>query len=358
MINVTKAYLPDRTKYIEYVNKIFDSGWVTNGGALVKELEVRLAEYLGVENIVLVANGTLALETAYRLLGLSGEVVTTPFSFVATTSSLVSHGITPIFADIDRRTFNIDPERIKEAVSERTSAIVAVHVFGNPCDVSSISAIANEQDIKVIYDAAHAFSVRTRGESILNCGDVSTLSFHATKIFHTIEGGALVIQDGELVESARRLINFGIDGPDSVSALGLNAKMNEFEAAMGLCVLEDIDNILDARQVIAERYYDCLGDSVEFQRHEDPLAINHNYFPILLKDELQLLSTQNDLNSAGIFPRRYFKPSLDQLSYLERGERMPISNDVSSRILALPIYPGLSRSDQMRIISIIQKSIR
>ncbi|WP_373032842.1 DegT/DnrJ/EryC1/StrS family aminotransferase [Sulfurovum sp.] len=358
MINVTKTYMPDKEKYISYVDKIFESGWVTNNGALVRELETRLAEYLGVKNIVLVANGTIALEIAYRLLKLKGEVITTPFSFVATTSSLVSNGLKPIFADIDPQTFNLNPENIESAVTEKTSAIVPVHVFGNACEVEEIEKIANKHDLRVIYDAAHAFGVKYKGESLLNHGNVSTLSFHATKLFHTIEGGALIINDDALVEEARFLINFGIDGPDSVKALGTNAKMNEFEAAMGLCVLDDIEKITANRKEVFECYKSGLEGVVKFQQYNADSTYNYSYFPALFENEEQTLKVQKALNKADIFPRRYFYPSLDTLPYLEVSDIMHVSRSVSKRILTLPMYPELLQADQNIIIEIVKQTVK
>lgn len=354
MINVTKTYLPSKEKYQKYVDEIYASGWVTNNGPLVKELEKRLAEYLGVKNIVLVANGTIAMEIAYRLLHLKGEVITTPFSFVATTSSLVSNGLKPVFADIDPQTFNLDPDNIEALITEQTSAIVPVHVFGNACEVEAIQEVADRHALNVIYDAAHAFGAKYKGESVLNYGDVSTLSFHATKLFHTIEGGALVINDDALVEEARFLINFGIDGPDSVKSLGTNAKMNEFEAAMGLCVLDDIENIIDRRREVFERYERGLKDIVTLQKQNINSTHTYSYFPVLFETEDQTLYVKQALNDADIFPRRYFYPSLDTLPYIEESDIMHVSRDTSSRILALPMYPDLSKEDQNRIITIIQ----
>jgi len=358
MINVTKTYLPDKQKYISYVDKIFDSGWVTNNGVLVRDLERRLAEYFGVENIVLVANGTIALEIAYRLLKLKGDVITTPFSFVATTSSLVSNGITPVFADINEHTFNLDPNNIEKLITEKTSAIVPVHVFGNACEVEKIESIAKKHDLKVIYDAAHTFGVNYKGKSLLKYGDVSTISFHATKLFHTIEGGALIINDDALVEEARFLINFGIDGPDSVKSLGTNAKMNEFEAAMGLCVLDDIEKIIDHRRKVYERYMEGLQDVVTFQQHNVKSTSNYSYFPVLFENEEQTLKVQKALNEADIFPRRYFYPSLDTLPYIEDTDIMHISRSVSKRILTLPMYPELSQADQNNIIEIVIRTVK
>jgi len=356
MINVTKTYLPDKQKYMGYIDKIFESGWVTNNGPMVRELEQRLAEYLGVKNIVLVANGTIALEIAYHLLKLQNEVITTPFSFVATTSSLVSNGLKPVFADIDPDTFNLDPKNIEEKITNKTSAIVPVHVFGNACEVEEIDKIANKHDLKVIYDAAHAFGVKYKGESILNYGDVSTLSFHATKLFHTVEGGALIINDDTLVEEARFLINFGIDDIDSVKSLGTNAKMNEFEAAMGLCILDDIGNISDQRREVFDRYENALENMVGLQKQNENSTQNYSYFPILFETEEKTLKVQKALNDAEIFPRRYFYPSLDTLPYIKESPIMNISRDISSRILALPMYPALDEKDQIQIINIIREN--
>ena len=254
MINVTKTYLPDKEKYKRYVDEIYANGWITNNGPMVKLLEKRLAEYLGVKNIVLVSNGTVALEIAYRTLGIKGDVITTPFSFVASTSSLVTNGLNPIFADIDSQTLNMDPRNIANIITKNTSAIVPVHVFANACEVEEIDAIAKKNNLKVIYDAAHAFNVKYKGESILNYGDISTLSFHATKTFHSIEGGALIINDDSLVEKARYLINFGIKNAEEIPELGTNAKMNEFEAAMGLCVLDDMQDLNVKRKTVYEFY--------------------------------------------------------------------------------------------------------
>jgi len=349
--------MPDREKYIAYVNAIFDRGWVTNNGELVRELETRLAEYLGVKNIVLVANGTIALEIAYRLLKLKGEVITTPFSFVATTSSLVSNGLKPIFADIDQKSFNLNPKNIEKHISKETSAIVPVHIFGNTCEVEQIDAMAKKHHLKVIYDAAHAFGVKYKGKSLLEYGDVSTLSFHATKLFHTVEGGALIINDDSLVQEARYLINFGIDGPDSVKALGTNAKMNEFEAAMGLCVLDEIDIITTKRKVVYERYENALNDILQTQKKNVDATLNYGYFPVVFKSEKTTLHVQKALNDAGVFPRRYFHPSLDTLSYIVPKQVMPISRDISSRILALPMFPKLEEDAQRKIIEIVKNNL-
>ena len=226
MIPVTKSYLPNKENYKSYIDIIYENGWLTNRGELVRELERRLQAYLGVKNIILVANGSLALQIAYKALDLKGEVITTPFSFIATANTIAWEGLLPVFADIDPHSFNVDPKQIKDKITDKTSAIIPVHVFGNPCDIEGIQTIAYKHQLKVIYDAAHAFDVQYKGKSVLNYGDVSTLSFHATKLFHTIEGGAIITNDNELSKKIRLLINFGITGPTSIESLGINAKMN------------------------------------------------------------------------------------------------------------------------------------
>jgi len=357
MINVTKTYLPNKEKYKKYVDEIYTNGWVTNNGPMVQKLEKKLAEYLGVKHVVLVANGTAALEIAYRTLDIKGFAITTPFSFVATTSSLVTNGVLPIFADIDAETLNINFKNIEALITPNTSAIVPVHVFGNACDVEAIDIIAKKYNLKVIYDAAHAFGVKYKGESILKFGDISTLSFHATKLFHTIEGGALIINDDSLVEKARYLINFGIENEESIPELGTNAKMNEFEAAMGLCMLDEMEEVLKKRKIVYEYYEEELNTLTPLPKKNMCSIQNYSYFPIILKDEVQTLILKKSLNDNGIFPRRYFYPSLDTLDYIEPKQFMPISRDISSRILALPMYPELSKDDQMKIIQIIKEHI-
>jgi len=357
LINVTKTYLPDKEKYMAYVDKIFENGWVTNNGPMVQELELKLAEYLGVKNIVLVANGTVALEIAYRVLGIKGYVITTPFSFVATTSSLVTNGLKPVFADIDLATLNIDPSNIEGLITQNTSAIVPAHIFGNICDVEKIGDIAQKNNLKVIYDAAHAFNVKFKGESVLKQGDISTLSFHATKLFHTIEGGALIINDDELVKKARYLINFGIKNQESIPELGTNAKMNEFEAAMGLCMLDEMKGILQKRENIYTRYKKELDGLVTFQKINSLASPCYSYFPVIFSSESQRIKVQETLNENDIFPRRYFFPSLDTLSYIEPKQTSPISRDISGRVLALPLYPELQNHEQTSIINIVREAV-
>ncbi|MCT7471240.1 DegT/DnrJ/EryC1/StrS family aminotransferase [Aliarcobacter cryaerophilus] len=355
MINVTKSYLPNKDKYKKYIDEIYENGWLTNQGPLVQRLEKRLAQYLGVKNIVLVSNGTIALEIAYRALDLKGEVITTPFSFVATTSSLVTNKLIPIFVDINEKTFNLNPKNIEKKITSRTSAILPVHVFGNACEVEEIKKIANKHNLKVIYDAAHAFDVKYKDKSLLSYGDISTLSFHATKLFHTIEGGALIINDDSLLEKVRYLINFGIKNQEEIPHLGTNAKMNEFEAAMGLCILDDIEDIKTNRKKVVENYKIGLESLVTFQEQNNQATENYSYFPILFKNEEELSKVQKSLNKENIFPRRYFYPSLDTLEYIEPKQECKISRDISKRILCLPIYSELEKDNQDKIIDIIRK---
>ncbi len=357
MINVTKTYLPNKEKYKKYIDEIYENGWLTNNGPLVQRLEKRLAKYLGVKNIILVSNGTVALEIAYRTLDIKGFAITTPFSFVATTSSLVTNNILPIFADIDENSFNLDPKNIEKLITPNTSAIVPVHVFGNACEVEEIEQIANKHNLKVVYDAAHAFDVKYKNKSVLNYGDISTLSFHSTKLFHSIEGGALIINDDELVQKARYLINFGIKNTEEIPHLGTNAKMNEFEAAMGLCVLDDIEDIKKSRKEVVENYRKELKDLVQFQEQNKNATENYSYFPIVFKTEEQLLKVQKALNDENIFPRRYFYPSLDTLEYIEPKQKCKISRDISKRILCLPIYAELTKAEQNSILNIIKQNI-
>lgn len=355
MINVTKSYLPNKDKYMKYVERIFESGWLTNNGILTQTLKNRLDEYLQVTNTVLVSNGTLALQVAYKLLGLQGEVITTPFSFVATTSSLVWEGLTPVFADIDKETFCIDPEEIKKKITSKTVAIVATHVFGNACDIESIEAIAKQHKLKVIYDAAHSFGTFYKGKSVYSYGDISTASFHSTKVFHTIEGGAIFANLEGMEYKAKNAINFGILGPEKIDEVGINAKMNEFESAMGLCLLDEMEENSSARSLVYNIYKEHFinNDQINLQKWNKDCTMNFSYFPILFKSEAIVLEVIDALSNKQIYPRRYFYPSLDRLPYVN-SEFMEISNNISQRILCLPLYGSLSYEDQLNIISTIK----
>jgi dTDP-4-amino-4,6-dideoxygalactose transaminase len=356
MINVTKTYVPPLAKYQEYVKEIFESGWFTNNGAKIQALENRLKNYLGTNYIIPVSNGTLALQIAYKLLDLKGEVITTPFSFVATSSSLVWEKLKPVFADIDPETFNISPEKIEALITPATSCILPVHVFGNPCEVEKLQTIADKYKLKIIYDAAHAFGVKYNNTSIANFGDVSVFSFHSTKVFHTIEGGAIIVKTKELYDKARLLINFGIPGYDQITELGINCKMNEFQAAMGLCVLDDLPAIIKNREIVSKRYKEELQTikSIKFQKLPQGHTYNYAYFPIIFETEEILLKVVYALKNNDIYPRRYFYPSLNTLPYLEKQFNTPVSEFISKRILCLPLFDSLSEFDQKRITNIIK----
>ena len=358
MINVTKTYLPNKKKYLNYINQIYSNGWITNKGPLVNLLEKKLAKFLGVKHIVLVSNGTVALELAYKALELKGEVITTPFSFVATTSSIAANNLKPIFADIDKKTFNIDTKQIEKKISAKTSAIVPVHVFGNSCEIDKIKNIAKKHNLKVVYDACHAFDVNYKNQNILNYGDISTLSFHATKTFHTIEGGALIINDDKLVEKVRYLINFGIKNKEEIVALGTNGKMNEFEAAMGLCLLDDLNILYEKRKKVYNLYYKNLKNHFLFQKQNKNSTKNFSYFPIVFESNEKLKKIEKALNKENIFPRRYFYPSLDTLKYIKPKQKSPISRDIASRILCLPFYADLELDIQQKIIKIIKENLK
>ncbi|KXS35320.1 MAG: DegT/DnrJ/EryC1/StrS aminotransferase [Idiomarina sp. T82-3] len=349
MIPVTKPYLPSREKLERYIDGIYKRQWLTNSGPLAQELTQRLSDYLGVEHLLLVSNGTLALQIAYRVLGVTeavndkpAEAITTPFTFVATGSSLKWEGIKPIFADIDPESWCLDPANIESLITEQTRAIVPVHVFGNACDVETIDRISQKYKLKVIYDAAHAFGINYKGKSLLNWGDAATLSFHATKVFHCVEGGAIVFKRREDLERAKRVVNFGIAGADSITELGINAKMNEFQAAMGLCVLDEIERINRQRQSIVENYQSVLGGYFLTARQHPEATTNGAYFPIVFDSESALLIAKCELEEQGIFPRRYFYPSLNNLDILGKSVDTPISVALASRILCLPLYCGVN----------------
>ncbi len=354
MVHVPKIYFPDKQKFLKYVEKVYESGWLTNNGPLVQELEKRLEKHLGVKNLLCVSNGTAALQLSYKLLELDGEVITTPFSFVATTSSIKWEGLDPVFADIDPETFNIDPAKIEKSLSEKTSAIVPVHVFGNACEIEEIDRIAKTNNLKVIYDASHAFGVTYRDQSILSFGDVSVISFHATKFFHTIEGAALVVKDDDLYEKAKIVRNFGIDAQNSVKTLGINAKMNELEAAMGLCVLDEVDTILAQRQASHEYYAEHLKDYIQMQRINKDASQSYSYFPMVLRSEEELENVRNALLAEDIVPRQYFYPSLDTMPYVEVRQVMTNSRDIAGRILVIPMHSGVESTVSKIIIEALR----
>lgn len=357
MLPVTKPYLPNREKYKAYVDEIFESCHLTNSGPLLQKLETRLAEYLGVKHVICVANGTLALQVAYKALGLKGSIVTTPFSFAATTSSMTWEGLRPIFCDINEKTFNMDSKVLDAIIEEDTSAIVPVHVFGNPCEVEEIEKIANKHNLKVIYDAAHAFGVNYNGQSILNYGDISTLSFHATKIFHTIEGGAIVTNSQKIEKSVRELINFGIGESGALLGLGTNAKMNEFEAAMGLCILDDIEKIKENRSKTVALYKKTLSNlpGVSLQKTSHELFY---YMPVLFDSEDALIRVMGGLAKNNILARRYFYPSLNRTALIDYDDETPISESISSRIMCLPLFVDIRNDEVNKVLKVIKETLK
>jgi len=362
VIPVVKPYLPSREKLDKYLDGIYERAWLTNNGPLVQELTARLEEYLGVENLLLVANGTLALQIAYRALGVSGnehgeqpEAITTPFTFIATASSLKWDGVQPVFADIDPNTWCISPENIEQAITSNTRAIVPVHVFGNACDVKAIDEIASRHGLKVIYDASHAFAVKYKGESLLKHGDAATLSFHATKLFHTGEGGAIIFKRKEDLERAKQMINFGITGPESIEELGINAKMNELQAAMGLCVLDEMEGNLKARAAVWRGYEKKLGQALQLQTRPRILDYNYAYFPVVFKSESQAVKVAAALKENGVLARRYFYPSLEAVKSLGVEVDQSVSESIASRIICLPIYSTLPAESIEKITGIVKE---
>ncbi|RED48381.1 DegT/DnrJ/EryC1/StrS family aminotransferase [Seonamhaeicola aphaedonensis] len=354
MINVTKTFLPPQEEYQLILKKVWEDGWITNRGALVKALEEQLKAYLSIPNIICMTNGTLPLQIAIKALGLQGEIITTPFSYVATTSSIVWEGCKPVFVDIHPDYLTIDETKIEAAITPKTSAILATHVFGNPCDVETIDAIAKKHHLKVIYDAAHCFGVQYKDQSIFNYGDISTCSFHATKLFHTGEGGAIVFKDDGLYNDFYYHHNFGHKGNEDFFGLGINAKMSELQAAMGLALFPYLNIILESRRSIVDFYNRQLQDTkLKFLKFRDHTNWNYSYYPIIFKNETQLLNVVHALNAADIFPRRYFYPSLDNLPYL-KNQHCQISNQIAASILCLPLYHDLTEKQQTRIVELIK----
>lgn len=353
MINVTKTFLPPIEEYTGWVQKAFDKFWLTNRGELVLLLEQKLKEYLGVDWITITNNGTVPLQIAVKLLGKRGEIITTPFSFVATTSSIVWENCTPVFVDIHPEFLTIDETKIEAAITEKTTCILATHVFGNPCDVDAIERIAKKHNLKVIYDAAHCFGVNYNGKSVFNYGDISTCSFHATKIFHTGEGGALFSNDEELRLPLYYSHNFGQITPIEFYAEGINAKISELQAAMGLSVFPYMNEIISERKKVVEKY-DQLLDFSKLQRLKIRPGTdwNYSYYPVLFGSEELLLEKVAEMNKNEIFPRRYFYPSLNTIPFAN-GKEMPVSEDVSKRVLSLPLYVGLEENEIKKICDII-----
>lgn len=354
-INVTKTFLPPQVEYQKYLDMIWDRSFLTNQGPLLLEFEKKLSERLQLSNVHFVANGTLGLQVALKALDIiEGEIITTPFSYVATVSSILWERCTPVFVDIDPETLCIDAGKIEAAITRNTKAIMPVHVFGIPCDVDKINIIANKYNLKVIYDAAHAFGVKYNGRSLLDQGDASICSFHSTKLFHTIEGGLIVVKEDEVSEKTELIKRFGHQEGDH-KTLGTNAKASEFQAAMGLCNLNYIDEIIEKRQLLSELYDNLLRHNFKRPKIPDGVEYNYGYYPIIVESEEKTLRLINRLAKENIFPRRYFSPSLNKLPYIKNKNPCPISEDIASRILCLPLYADLEESVVRKICGIITK---
>lgn len=358
MINVTKTFLPPKEEYLRIIEEIWKSNQIANGGLLHKNLQKALIEYLKVPRILLTANGTLPLQLSLKALAGYGEVITTPFSYVATTSTIIWENCTPVFVDINPHYLTIDETMIEDAITKRTTAILATHVFGNPCNVEVIGEIARKYKLKVIYDAAHAFGVEYNGKSLFDYGDISTCSFHATKLFHTGEGGALFTRDENLFQDLFNKHNFGHKGEFYFDGPGINAKMSELQAGMGLAVLPYIEEIKKERKKVIEYYRRNLNfEKLSTPKIRKNTVWNYSYYPVIFRSENSLLKVQSALNDSEIYPRRYFYPSLDTLQYVDSAI-MHTSQDISRRILCLPLYPGLQRNDLNIITNIVNKYSR
>lgn len=365
IITVTSPLLPDLDEFQGLLKEIWDSKWITNNGSFHKRLEAALAEYLKVPYVSLFTNGTLPLITALQALRITGEVITTPYSFVATTHALWWNGIKPVFVDIDWKTGCMDPNKIEAAITPKTTAIMPVHVYGKPCDTKAIQDIADKYGLKVIYDAAHAFGVEINGESVLNAGDMSTLSFHATKVYNTIEGGAMVMHDAKTKQRIDYLKNFGFAGETEVVGPGINSKMDEIRSAYGLLNLEQVDAAIEARHQVAIKYREALKDVEGIEYWDDLPGVKHNYsyFPIFVHEK-EYGMTRDELyfkmKKQGILGRRYFYPLISEFSTYRgldsaRPENLPVAHKMANSVICLPMHHALSEEDMERIITCLKK---
>jgi dTDP-4-amino-4,6-dideoxygalactose transaminase len=360
MIPVNKPYLPAFDNYTKYLERVYAKAWLTNNGPMVQELKIRLEEYLGVKNLLPVANGTLAMQLAYKVFKLEGEAVTTPFTFIASSSSLAWEGITPRFADVDTQSYNLCPLAAAKSLSDKTSAIVPVHVYGNPCDVNAFAELSRQKNLKIIYDAAHAFGVTVENKSVLNFGDASTLSFHATKIFHSVEGGAVVFKNSDDYERAVLMTNFGIDTKTGlITDGGINTKLSEMHAAMGLAVLDNIDAIMQHRVALFDQYCYQLKDVVSQPLWHQQANTNGAYMPVTFASAEQGSKVLHSLAQQNITARRYFSPSLNLLAqYSKDGTDVcPVSESLASRTLCLPLYYDLSAEDVSTVTNAVKQAL-
>lgn len=358
MINVTKTYLPEFEEYAAILKRAWDKSWITNHGELVQELEKKLQDHLAAKGLLFCSNGTIVLQMALKALGITKEVITTPFSYVATVNAVLWEGCTPVFADIDPQTLCIDADKIESVITENTQAILATHVYGLPCNVEKIAAIAAKYNLKVIYDAAHAFGCEYNGRSLLSYGDISTCSFHATKVFHTVEGGCMVANDEELLRKLFLYRSFGHTGDDYFS-IGINAKNSEFHAAMGLALLPKINDIIEGRKKVFGHYDELLPAGIKKPAYDlSGFKYNFSYYPVIFDNERQMKAVREKLVDNGVNTRRYFFPSLNTVPQLNgQGQSCPVSEDISSRVLCLPLYPGLEEKEISMICSVIKNEL-
>jgi len=358
MIPVTKPFLPEKAEYQKFVDQIWQRNWLTNNGPLVNELELKLKEKLGLDYLLFTGNGTIAIQMAIKALDLKEEIITTPFSYVATTSSIVWENCKPIFADIDPERLTIDPFKIEALITPQTTAILATHVYGIPCHIEEIETMAKKHDLKVIYDAAHAFGTTYKGKSLLSYGDISTLSTHATKLFHTIEGGAVVANDPEVLKKLAYMRNFGHNGPDEYFGIGVNGKNSEFHAAMGLVNLNYLPSILEKRKRDSFQYDQWLmGKGMQRPNIPAYCTYNYSYYPVIFESSDQAMKVFKALQINEIFARRYFYPSLSNLPYVDKQET-PICDDISSRVICLPLYYDLSESEIDMICRLVIRTLK
>jgi dTDP-4-amino-4,6-dideoxygalactose transaminase len=359
IIQVTRSSMPDFEEYTEEIKGLWDSHWLTNMGKKHKQLEVDLKDYLDASNITLFTNGHLALECAIATFNLTGEVITTPFTFASTTHAIVRNGLKPVFCDINPDDYTIDTDKLESMITDKTSAIIPVHVYGNICNVQEIEQIAKKYNLKVIYDAAHAFGVTVNSVGVANFGDASMFSFHATKVFHTIEGGAVTYKDGSLSKKLNDLKNFGITGPESVEYVGGNAKMNEFQAAMGICNLRHIDDEIAKRKIVVERYIKRLSSikGIKLCKPQTGVKSNYAYFPVVFDGyKMSRNEVFEKLKAENIYARKYFYPLTNNFEcYKGRFDvkKTPVAKYVADRVLTLPLYADLALDDVDRICDII-----
>lgn len=358
MINVTKTFLPDLKAYTSYLEKIWERGWVTNNGPLVQELEQILKDYLNVKHLILCNNGTVVLQMAIKALDLKGEILTTPFSYVATTNSILWENCTPVFVDIKSEDYNIDPTLMEAKITAKTVGILATHVFGNPCDIQAIASIATKNNLKVIYDGAHAFDSKINGSQILSYGDISTCSLHATKLFHSVEGGFLVTNDDDLAAKLKLYRQFGHIYDDYYD-IGINGKMSEFHAAMGLCVFPHLSDIKSHRKATCLLYDELLAsEKITKPVTTGQIEYNYAYYPVVFENVTTALAVKAVLNENDIFPRRYFYPALNTLPFLPSTQSCPIAERISTSVLCLPLSHDQKESDTHKIAELILKALR